>query len=64
MLPVGDADRSVSAGTREALELLERRLTSVPANSASPSVLLLAKVMPKISVNCGMTLLKIGHMVC
>ena len=47
---------------REALELPECRLTSVPANSGTPYVLFSAKVMLKFSVNFSMTLLKIGHM--
>ena len=44
------------------LRLPERRLTSVPANSGTPYVPFLAKVMPKNFVNFGMTLLKKGHM--
>ena len=44
------------------LRLPERRLTSVPANSGTPYVPFLAKVMPKFFVNFGMTLLKKGHM--
>ena len=44
------------------LRLPKRRLTSVPANSGTPYVPFLAKVMPKIFVNFGMTLLKKGHM--
>ena len=45
------------------LRLPERRLTSVPANSGTPYVLFLAKVMPNFFVKFSMTLLKIGHMV-
>ena len=44
------------------LRLPERRLTSVPANSGTPYVLFLAKVMPNFFVKFSMTLLKIGHM--
>ena len=44
------------------LSLPEHRLTSVLANSGTPYVLFLAKLMPKKFVNFGMTLLKIGHM--
>ena len=44
------------------LRLPERRLTSVPANSGTPYVPFLAKVMPNFFVNFGMTLLKKGHM--
>ena len=66
MLPAGDAGNMIcemSAGTHERpLSLPERRLTSVPANSGSPYVPFLAKVMPKNFVNFGMTLLKNGHM--
>ena len=40
------------------LRLPERRLTSVPANSGTPYVLFLAKVMPKKIVKFSMTLLK------
>ena len=40
------------------LSLPECRLTSVPANSGTPYVPFLAKVMPKFFVNFGMTLLK------
>ena len=40
------------------LRLPERRLTSVPANSGTPYVLFLAKVMPNFFVKFGMTLLK------
>ena len=40
------------------LRLPERRLTSVPANSGTPYVPFLAKVMPKFFMNFGMTLLK------
>ena len=47
---------------QEALEFVECRLTSVPANSGTPDVLFSAKVMLKFSVNFSMTLLKIGHM--
>ena len=36
---------------REALELPECRLTSIPANSGTPYVLFSAKVMLKFSVN-------------
>jgi len=46
------------------LSLPERRLTSVTANSGTPYVPFLAKVMPKNFVNFGITLLKIGHMIC
>ena len=47
------------------LSLPERRLTSVPANSGTPYVHFLVKVMPKFFVKFGMTLLKkIGHMIC
>ena len=47
---------------REALEFARMSITSVPANSGTPYVLFLAKVMLKFSVNFSMTLLKIGHM--
>ena len=42
------------------LRLPERRLTYVPANSGTPYVPFLAKVMPKFFVNLCMTLLKKG----
>ena len=45
------------------LRLPERRLTFVPANSGTPYVLFLAKIMPNFFAKFSMTLLKIGHMV-
>ena len=44
------------------LRLPERRLNSVPANSGTPYVLFLAKLMPNFFVKFSMNLLKIGHM--
>ena len=52
----------IYAGTPRPLRLPECRLTSVPANSGTPYVTFLAKVMPNFFVKFSMTLLKKGHM--
>ena len=63
LLPAGDAGhkclwmKCLQVPMRP-LSLPERRLTSVPANSGTPYVHFLAKVMPKFFVKFGMTLLK------
>ena len=46
---------------REAIEIAGTSINSVLANSDTPNVPFLAKVMSKFFVNFGMTLLKIRH---